>query len=93
VDGARIHCRIEGAPGAPILVLSNSLGTDLEMWEPQIAALARMFRVVRYDTRGHGTSMDTPGPYSIERLGRGGSGTTMGSPSSARISAACRWAE
>jgi 3-carboxy-cis,cis-muconate cycloisomerase len=70
VDGARIHCRIEGAVGAPALVLSNSLGTDLEMWEPQIAALARTFRVVRYDTRGHGTSADPPGPYSIERLGR-----------------------
>ena len=70
VDGARIHCRIEGAAGAPVLVLSNSLGTDLAMWEPQIAALARTFRVVRYDTRGHGASADTPGPYSIERLGR-----------------------
>jgi 3-oxoadipate enol-lactonase len=40
------------------------------MREPQIAALARTFRVLRYDTRGHGTSTDTPGPYSIESLGR-----------------------
>jgi 3-carboxy-cis,cis-muconate cycloisomerase len=70
VDGARIHCRIEGVAGAPVLVLSNGLGTDLAMWEPQMAALARAFRVVRYDTRGHGASADTPGPYSIERLGR-----------------------
>ncbi len=69
-DGARIHCRIDGADGAPVLVLSNSLGTDLSMWDAQIAALARTFRVVRYDTRGHGTSTATKGPYSIDRLGR-----------------------
>jgi 3-oxoadipate enol-lactonase len=70
VDGANIHCRFDGAVDAPVLVLSNSLGTDLTMWEPQIAALARKFRVVRYDTRGHGTSAVTPGPYAIDRLGR-----------------------
>ena len=73
VDGASIHCRIDGADGgddAPVLVLSNSLGTDLAMWNPQIDALRRTFRVVRYDTRGHGTSTVTPGPYAVERLGR-----------------------
>jgi 3-carboxy-cis,cis-muconate cycloisomerase len=70
VDGARLHYRIDGAERAPVLVLSNSLGTDLAMWEPQIPALLRAFRVLRYDTRGHGTSADAPGPYSIERLGR-----------------------
>ena len=70
VDGARIHCRFDGAVGAPVLVLSNSLGTDLAMWDPQVAALARTFRVVRYDTRGHGSSTVSPGPYTIERLGR-----------------------
>lgn len=69
-DGAQIHCRIDGADGAPVLVLSNSLGTDLSMWDAQIAALARSFRVVRYDTRGHGASTATKGPYSIDRLGR-----------------------
>ena len=56
--------------GAPVLVLSNSLGTDLAMWEPQIAALTRAHRVLRYDTRGHGQSAVTPGPYTIEQLGR-----------------------
>jgi 3-oxoadipate enol-lactonase len=70
VDGARINCRVDGAAGAPVLVMSNSLGTDIAMWEPQIAALARTFRVIRYDTRGHGTSETTPGPYTIDRLGR-----------------------
>jgi 3-oxoadipate enol-lactonase len=70
VEDARIRCRIAGPDDAPTLVLSNSLGTDLAMWDPQFEALARRFRVVRYDTRGHGLSTATPGPYSVERLGR-----------------------
>ncbi len=70
VDGARIHHRFDGPAGAPVLMLSNSLGTDLSMWGPQIAPLARSFRVLRYDTRGHGASSITPGPYDVERLGR-----------------------
>ena len=70
VDGARIRCRIDGDESAPAVVLSNSLGTDLAMWEPQVPALARAFRVVRYDTRGHGMSTATTGPYDVERLGR-----------------------
>jgi 3-oxoadipate enol-lactonase len=67
---ARLHYRVDGPPGAPVLVLSNSLGTDMAMWDPQVDALAQRFRVLRYDTRGHGSSSATPGPYSIERLGR-----------------------
>jgi len=70
ISDARIHYRIDGAPDAPVLVLSNSLGTDLEMWESQLSALARERRVLRYDARGHGQSGVTPGPYTIERLGR-----------------------
>jgi 3-oxoadipate enol-lactonase len=70
VDDGRIHYRIDGEDGAPVVVLSNSLGTDLAMWDSQIAAIARSFRVVRYDTRGHGRSTATPGPYDIGRLGR-----------------------
>ncbi len=68
--GTRLHYRIDGPAGAPALVLSNSLGTDLHMWDPQVPELARMFRVLRYDTRGHGQSGATPGPYSVEQLGR-----------------------
>jgi 3-oxoadipate enol-lactonase len=64
----RIHYRFDGDAGAPPLLLSNSLGTLLEMWEPQMAALSGRFRVIRYDSRGHGQSGVTPGPYSIERL-------------------------
>lgn len=61
---------IEGPEGAPALMLSNSLGTDLHMWDPQIPALARKFRVIRYDSRGHGRSIAEAGPYSIAMLGQ-----------------------
>jgi 3-oxoadipate enol-lactonase len=69
-DGARIHYRFDGNEHGPVLVLSNSLGTNLSMWDGQVPALAERFRVVRYDTRGHGHSSVTPGPYSITQLGR-----------------------
>jgi len=70
VDGGRLRYRLDGAANASVLVLSNSLGTNLAMWEPQMAELCRGHRVLRYDTRGHGESSVTPGPYSIGRLGR-----------------------
>jgi 3-oxoadipate enol-lactonase len=69
-DGTRLAYRVDGAEGAPTLVLVNSLGSDIRMWEPGVAELGCYFRVVRYDTRGHGRSDAPPGPYSIERLGR-----------------------
>ena len=68
-DG-ELHYQIEGPQDAPVLVLSNSLGTDLHMWDAQIPAFAEHFRVLRFDTRGHGRSLVTQGPYSIEQLGR-----------------------
>lgn len=68
-DGVSLHYQLEGRIDAPCLVLSNSLGTDLGMWAPQMPALLEHFRVLRYDTRGHGQSAVTPGPYSIEQLG------------------------
>jgi 3-oxoadipate enol-lactonase len=51
-------------------MLSNSLGTHMGMWEPQMANLTKLFRVIRYDRRGHGKSGVPPGPYSMERFGR-----------------------
>jgi 3-oxoadipate enol-lactonase len=69
-SGTALNYRMDGTRGKPVLVLSNSLGTDFAMWEPQIAALRPHFCIVRYDTRGHGGSKPTPGPYSIELLGR-----------------------
>jgi 3-oxoadipate enol-lactonase len=64
----RLHYEWDGPPDAPALVLSNSLGTTLEMWDPQMPALTHRFRVLRYDTRGHGRSSVPAGPYSVARL-------------------------
>jgi 3-oxoadipate enol-lactonase len=64
-----LHHVVDGAEGAPALVLSNSLGTTLEMWEPQLVPLAKRFRVVRYDRRGHGRSPVATGPTTIDDLG------------------------
>lgn len=61
---------IDGDAAAPALILSNSLGTTLDMWEPQVAAFSRGHRLIRYDTRGHGSSPVTPGPYSFADLGQ-----------------------
>lgn len=69
-DSAPIHYRLEGPAGRPVLVLSHSLGTTLAMWDPQIPPVTGRFRVLRYDSRGHGESAVTPGPYTIERLAR-----------------------
>jgi 3-oxoadipate enol-lactonase len=68
-DGIDLHIEIEGAAGAPVLLLSNSLGTSLEMWAPQVEALTSRYRLVRYDSRGHGRSGASVGDYTIERLG------------------------
>jgi 3-oxoadipate enol-lactonase len=70
VQRERFNCRVDGPAGAPVLVLSNSLGTNLEMWQAPLPALTARFRVLRYDQRGHGGSAVTPGAYSIETLGR-----------------------
>ena len=69
-DGCRIGYRLDGPEDKPVLVLSNSIGTTMEMWDLQIPDLSRHFRVLRYDTRGHGTSEVPGGAYSFDRLGR-----------------------
>ncbi len=69
-DGCRIAWRLDGPEHAPVLLLSNSLGTDMTMWTPQLAAWMQHFRVLRYDQRGHGASDAPVGAYSIDRLGR-----------------------
>ena len=66
---AQIYYELSGPGHAPVLVLSNSLGTTHRMWDPQVAAFTAHFRLLRYDTRGHGQSSVTPGPYTIEKLG------------------------
>jgi 3-oxoadipate enol-lactonase len=65
----RLHHAVEGPPQAPVLVLSNSLGTSLELWSENMAALSRSFRVVRYDQRGHGDSEVPSEPFGMDELG------------------------
>lgn len=69
-DGVRIAYRFDGEQDKPVLLLSNSIGTDLTMWDGQVRALTEHFRLLRYDARGHGASDVPSGPYSLDRLGR-----------------------
>jgi 3-oxoadipate enol-lactonase len=69
-DGCTIHVEVEGRQDGPVLMLSNSLGTNLHMWDEQAPAWSRHFRLLRYDRRGHGKSSVPNGPYTMERLGR-----------------------
>lgn len=69
-DGCRLAYRFDGPSDAPVLVLSNSLGTRMAMWEAQVPAFSERFRVLRYDSRGHGASDAPPGAYGLDRLGR-----------------------
>ncbi|MDS1271240.1 3-oxoadipate enol-lactonase [Lipingzhangella sp. LS1_29] len=64
-----VHYTVDGPDTAPVVVLVNSLGTTLEMWDPQLASLSAEFRVVRFDMRGHGRSPVPQGPYSMADLG------------------------
>ncbi len=64
-----VEYTLEGPGDAPVVVFSNSLGTTGVMWDAQAAALSERFRVLRYDTRGHGGSPAPPGPYSVAELG------------------------
>lgn len=65
----QIYYEWAGAEEKPVLVFSNSLGTNLHMWAPQIDEFKKHFRLLRYDKRGHGQSEVTPGSYTIEQLG------------------------
>jgi 3-oxoadipate enol-lactonase len=68
LEDVRIHYDLTGPSSAPALVFSNSLGENFSMWDPQASVFAQHFRVLRYDTRGHGQSSVSPGPYTIEQL-------------------------
>src|SRR2546428_3914445 len=69
-DGCRLFFTVEGPPDAPALLLSNSIGTTSALWDRQAGPFARAFRVVRYDTRGHGRSSVPSGDYTMDQLGR-----------------------
>ena len=70
INGARIRYELSGPESGPVLVFSNSLGTDVTLWNSQEPEMAKKYRVLRYDKRGHGQSSAPAGPYSIEVLGR-----------------------
>ena len=70
VNGIRMHYAINGAAGAPWVTFVTGIANDITLWEGQAKALAGACRVLRYDLRGQGRSESTPGPYSIESLGR-----------------------
>lgn len=68
-DGAEIYYELAGTEGKPWLTFSNSLGTNLHMWDDQLPAFEADYRILRYDSRGHGKSSAPEGAYSISRLG------------------------
>jgi 3-oxoadipate enol-lactonase len=68
VTAVEVSYTEEGPRDAPVVVLSNSLGATRGMWDPQVPALAERFRVVTYDTRGHGSSPAPEGPYTLDDL-------------------------
>jgi 3-oxoadipate enol-lactonase len=63
-----VHYAIDGPVAAPPVLFINALGTDLRIWDEVAAALSSDYRIIRYDTRGHGLTDTTPGPYGIEQL-------------------------
>ena len=65
-----LHYEVAGGPALPWVIFSTSLGADLSMWEPQVAAFSRSFAVLRYDTHGLGQSSSPPGPYDIAQHGQ-----------------------
>jgi 3-oxoadipate enol-lactonase len=70
IAGETFNVLIEGDENKEVLMLSNPMGTNLHLWDPQIPDFAEHFRVMRYDSRGHGASVANQGPYSVEGLAR-----------------------
>lgn len=70
IDGISTACQIDGVENGPVVLFSNSLGTDMSMWDSQVQALRDRFCILRYDTRGHGSTDEPDGPFGIEDLAR-----------------------
>jgi len=68
VGDARLHWKLEGASTAPVLVLLNSIGTDMDLWDPVLPFLRDRFRLLRIDARGHGASSAPTGDYTLVSL-------------------------
>ncbi len=67
-NGVQIHYQFDGPEDAPLVTMSHSLAAHSGMWWPQMDALTERFRVLRFDTRGHGQSSVPPGPYTLDQL-------------------------
>jgi 3-oxoadipate enol-lactonase len=67
-NGINVNYTLDGPATAPVVTLSHSLAADLTMWDPQMRALTQKYRVLRYDTRGHGGTDAPAGPYTLEQL-------------------------
>jgi 3-oxoadipate enol-lactonase len=68
VNGIQFQCKVDGPPRAPWIVFSNSLMTNLSLWDEQVAALGNSFRILRYDQRGHGGTASSPGKITFDLL-------------------------
>lgn len=68
VQGTEVHYELSGNPEGPLVTLSHALGANFLMWEPQLAVLRERYRVLRYDTRGHGESGVPEPPYTLEEM-------------------------
>lgn len=67
-NGIDVHYTLDGPANAPVVTLSHSLATDLSMWDPQMDALRARYRVLRYDTRGHGGTDAPAAAYTLDQL-------------------------
>jgi 3-oxoadipate enol-lactonase len=67
-NGINIRYELEGPESGPVVTLSHSLATDFSMWDPQVAVLNSEYRVLRYNTRGHGGTDAPEGPYTLEQM-------------------------
>ena len=68
VGGASLRCLVEGKKGAPWIVMSHSIATDLHVWDAQVESLADRYQILRFDTRGEGGSDTSPPPYDFPLL-------------------------
>ena len=77
-NGISINYTLDGPAGAPVVTLSHSLATTLAMWQPQLSALTGRYRVLNYDTRGHGGTDAPRGAYTLDQLAGAGTARYRG---------------
>ena len=91
-NGISTNYTLNGPAGAPVVTLSHSLATTLAMWEPQLPALTARWRVLSYDTRGHGGTDAPRSAYTLDQLADDAQALCARSASSAHTGSASRWA-